>query len=481
MLKDYLQKDLTMETSDMTKAELTIKKWRQDFKGTRSEKAHFKYTRWCKTRQILRRYHVNTVLEFGSGVSTILFNGLRLDVDSYETDAEYMEQVRRRCPPDVRFHIWDNKHLELNKHYDLCFVDGEAPRTAQLELAKKHADIVIVDDRTATSTLSEWTPIDCDGEIMHAFLRPGLKPWPAVSVIIGHRHDFPMLGITVRSVLEELRYVPGGGEVIIVDNSNKSYRHLIDSVIDGSFINAGRVKIIYQDFPSVATARNTAADAALAPYILSLDSHMLCGRDMINDLINFLDSFTGKNLGFVHAPLVMVQQGDEKERHEFKIRTKLREPGLVGLKGMPWICTKTFWNDIRGYGFISDHKMAWGGAEVYLAIKPWIMGYDSYGIPCRPGIHIGPYRNMKDFYRYRSWGRSGNHGLYSALIVASFVLGEKSIPNRITKLSPGASNWTNDFWPKAIELGKAEKAWLDKRTVRSVDSYFNTFSHLKNV
>ena len=56
-----------------------------------------------------------------------------------------------------------------------------------------------------------------------------------VSVIISHRNDFPMLGITVKSALEEMVNMPDLGEVIVADNSGENDR-VRQSILLNSFI-----------------------------------------------------------------------------------------------------------------------------------------------------------------------------------------------------------------------------------------------------
>jgi len=455
--------------------------WNKVFAGTRSVRAKLRYDRWMSLYKVIHKYNVSSVLEFGSGISTLLFDRNQLEVDSYETDKAYMDQVKDLCSDFIRFHHWNNKDINIGRSYDLALVDGEVPRNHQLKLAMAHANIVAVDDYKGSSLFDKWKRIDDGSTKLAIFKKSAVREWPTVSVIISHNNDFPMLGITVKSVLEELRYVNGGGEIVICDNSSED-SDLVYNVINKSYIDKGLVKIVRQDFPSLATARNRSAGESSSKYLLSLDSHMILGRDMIADLVNFADCYTDDDLGFVHAPLALVHQSEELKRHEFKIRTYYREPSPVGLKGMPWLCKKSFWDYIKGYGFISDHAMAWGGGEVYMAIKPWVLGFTNYGIPCRPGFHIGPYRNMSKYVRYRRWKNSGNYGLYFSLVVASYIFGETKLPNRITNLSYyGTKGYDMSHWDAAVKLGENEKKWLESIQVRSIDSYFEKFPHLAHV
>ena len=52
-------------------------------------------------RSLIRNRKIKNVLEFGSGMSTILFDKLGLNVDSYETDRIFMDVRLPACTPHV--------------------------------------------------------------------------------------------------------------------------------------------------------------------------------------------------------------------------------------------------------------------------------------------------------------------------------------------------------------------------------------------
>jgi hypothetical protein len=91
---------------------------------------------------------VETVLEFGSGISTLFLSGL-VDIVSYETDSKYIKAVLGKNPRlDVRW--WDGKRVteELPK-FDMAFVDGPAygeNRRYSTKIASQKTDIVIIHD-----------------------------------------------------------------------------------------------------------------------------------------------------------------------------------------------------------------------------------------------------------------------------------------------------------------------------------------------
>ena len=102
--------------------------------------------RWKEIKEIIVKRKVKSVLEFGSGVSTLLFSNMGLKVLSLETKPRYMKFVKSMCSPKVALRVWNNKNANIKDHYDLSLVDGVLPRNDQLRLAVKHSNIIVVDD-----------------------------------------------------------------------------------------------------------------------------------------------------------------------------------------------------------------------------------------------------------------------------------------------------------------------------------------------
>ena len=111
-----------------------------------SDLRYLRPRRWEELKKIITNRKVSSVLEFGSGVSTLLFGNFGLKVLSLETDPIYIEFVRSLCPKNVSLLLWNNRSAQIFKRYDLALVDGILPRTYQLKLALKHADVVAIDD-----------------------------------------------------------------------------------------------------------------------------------------------------------------------------------------------------------------------------------------------------------------------------------------------------------------------------------------------
>lgn len=324
---------------------------------------------------------------------------------------------------------------------------------------------------------------------------------PKVSVIISNRNDVGMLAVTVRSCIEEFRVVKGGGEIVIADNSDAAVYANINSIIPTGYIKSNIVKIVRQDFPCLFSARELAAQHARAPYILCLDSHMLCGRDMIKDLVDFMDSRSGDpKLGFAHAPISWAHQHERVARHDRDMSqhelgawgTKHDVAKPITWKGMPWICRRKWFldreNGLRGYGALAEHRLSWGGGDLHIGVKPWLLGYVNWAVPTNAGIHIGPFpkidtdpkdpnttkvaKTVNHMNRYRLYAESGYGPHTVGFLVSCYVLGgEKMMLRNKAAIQQRFGRYINldEWWMRAMALGADERKWLDERKVMTFE------------
>ena len=311
---------------------------------------------------------------------------------------------------------------------------------------------------------------------------------PKVSIIISNRNDTAMLAVTIRSCIEELKPLgKGNGEVVICDNSDIEIYRRLSSIIPIKYIQEGLVKVYRQDFPCLFTARETAIKYAKGTYILCVDSHMIIGRNMILDLVNFMESKKNdKTLGFAHAPINWAHQHEGNSKHDRDM--SINELGNWGSahenertitwKGMPWICRRNwFINELNGYGALSEHKLSWGGGDMHIGIKPWLLGFKNWAVPTSPAIHIGPFPKIDikgknsnivntSQDKYRLWSKSGQGPHTIGFLVSCFILGGEQMMERNKKAITekfGKFIDVNKWWEKAKEFGKDEKKWLDER------------------
>ena len=153
------------------------KKWLAKFPGPK----YLKPKRWAEISKVIKSHEVKTVIEFGSGVSTMLFDNRGITVLSLETDPKYMALVRQMCSPNVTFRYWKNAIIRNYGHFDLSFVDGILPRTIQTQFAMSCTDLIAIDDMgprmTAllTPLLGEFTRINTTDNLLAIYSRSSKK------------------------------------------------------------------------------------------------------------------------------------------------------------------------------------------------------------------------------------------------------------------------------------------------------------------
>lgn len=338
-----------------------------------------------------------------------------------------------------------------------------------------------------------------------------------VSIIIANRNDLAMLAVTVASCIEELKPLgKNEGEIVICDNSEDNVFKLLPSVLPTGYCRSNQLKILRQDFPCLFSARESAAKESTGEYILCLDSHMIVGRDMILDLVNFMDKRKDDpTLGFAHAPINWVNHHENYAKHDRDLSnhelgpwgSKKTTECTITWKGMPWICRREWFlsreNGIGGYGALSEHHVSWGGGDMHIGTKPWLLGYKNWAVPTSHGIHIGPFPRIDRAdktdringkpvkggihaakigspfgdYRYRLYSVSGNFPHTFGFLVACYVLGGEPMMNRNKKILSerfGPYIEQDKWWKTAIDIGSEEKKWLDSKKIMTFEQFLET-------
>lgn len=328
---------------------------------------------------------------------------------------------------------------------------------------------------------------------------------PKVSVIISNRNDVSMLSVTVRSCLEELHPLGKGfGEIIIVDNSDPAVFKMLGSVLPTGYCREGILKVYPQESPCLFRARETAVEKASGDYIFCLDSHMIVGRDCIVDLVNFMDRYKeDKTLAFAHAPISWIHQHEQHARHDRDMSEhELGDWGFaydhektITWKGMPWMCRREWFLDrdkgLNGYGALAEHEISWGGGDLHIGVKPWLLGFKNWAVPARPCFHIGPFPNIdhgknpnsmkvsdpRSGTGYRLYSQSGKYPQAFGFLVSCYILGGEAMMKRnkaaITSRFGTFIN-VDKWWQKAMEVGHGERQWLDERRIMSFEELLKT-------
>lgn len=148
---------------------------------------------WLFMKAVMRKYGVESVLEFGAGLSTLLFNENSRVVVTYETNQGWIDKIRK-IKHGCWIELWDGKIVpNQNTQYQLAFVDGPAgdmPRAVSTNYAAEHANLVIVHDagrEWARKYQEQYLAPGFDGPIKgghrcHLWVKKGFKAPAGVKV-----------------------------------------------------------------------------------------------------------------------------------------------------------------------------------------------------------------------------------------------------------------------------------------------------------
>ena len=93
------------------------------------------------------KYKVGSVLEFGAGLSTLLFNDKLKNVVTYEDKQGWIDKLQKIKKCNIQ--LWNGKDFSNDEEFDMAFVDGPAGdigREISTKIASEKAKIVIVHD-----------------------------------------------------------------------------------------------------------------------------------------------------------------------------------------------------------------------------------------------------------------------------------------------------------------------------------------------
>lgn len=128
---------------------------------------------WPFIEEVIKKNQVETLLEFGAGVSTVLASKLVRHITSLETEQEWVDKIKLAAPK-VNLWKWNGRNIPdsegafLYGEFDLAFVDGPANgqnREQATRIAVNHAKMVIIHDATR-----EW-----ESKWEEKYLKPGFS------------------------------------------------------------------------------------------------------------------------------------------------------------------------------------------------------------------------------------------------------------------------------------------------------------------
>lgn len=143
---------------------------------------------WTFISNTMAKYKIKSVLEFGAGLSTLLFNDTCAKVMTFEAHPGWIKRIQD-LNPKCKIEFWDGVTLNgkgILRLFDLAFVDGPAgdqPREASTHLASMYANYVIVHDagrEWARKYQDQYLKPDFDGPIKgghrcHLWIRKGCE------------------------------------------------------------------------------------------------------------------------------------------------------------------------------------------------------------------------------------------------------------------------------------------------------------------
>ena len=130
------------------------KRYSESFHKYNKKSKYIKEPDWVLLNRIIDEHNIHTILEFGSGLSTLLFASKGCLVTSYETNEQYLETVKKWIleegfQKNIEYKTWDNKIIpDLNRSFDACLVDGEMNRLNQLLIAMKCGKYLFLHDNS---------------------------------------------------------------------------------------------------------------------------------------------------------------------------------------------------------------------------------------------------------------------------------------------------------------------------------------------
>lgn len=145
IIKDLKEKIPIMITSEQEKWNEKTEKWGFEWGG-----GSITNRDWEFLLSIIKNYNISSVLEFGAGLSTLLFNEMDVSIITFETNVNWItkiQEINSKC--DIR--EWDGKKVSLEEfnEFDLAFVDGPPggkSRKFSTKIASENAKIVIIHD-----------------------------------------------------------------------------------------------------------------------------------------------------------------------------------------------------------------------------------------------------------------------------------------------------------------------------------------------
>jgi glycosyltransferase involved in cell wall biosynthesis len=306
-----------------------------------------------------------------------------------------------------------------------------------------------------------------------------------LSLIISQRNDPVGTLITIRSALEAFKVLGHPAEIIVVDNSDDDIQRMaIKDLIPAEYIREGTIKLLFQPFPSLFSARELGVSKSTGEYLLFVDSHCVFGRDSVKHLLDF--SLTHKGIGLAYGLCCYSHRIEDEAWCDRNVSTSKgirigwysdhKDPFPVPFRGMPFLCHRDTFSAIGGYGFLSRYKLTWGGGDYFLGLKSSILGFTNWSIPSSIVIHLGPFKD--DRYLTNSFFNESprTYPVRVGMLAASYAIGGIGLANsRLSHIHKLVNHRTLE---SAMIIGEEDRRWIESKAVMSYDQLVNKFSAL---
>lgn len=222
-----------------------------------------------------------------------------------------------------------------------------------------------------------------------------------VSVIISMRDEGNNTIHTVHSIINDLEtfLTREQWEIILVDNGSKNKDDWRFIVMRGLYAKRN-VRILHDPIAGNVTARNKGVAIAKGEYIFFSDAHMSYRIGSFKAMIEAIDE-TG---GIVH-PAVQWMGGYDPSEPSYQYTIKMGEK-LWGTWGKSAVSKeKPFYIPVCGhcclgvrrqqfidFGGYNDWFRCYGGGELYLDLKWWMLGSSVASVPTAVGYHLSAGR-----------------------------------------------------------------------------------------
>lgn len=222
-----------------------------------------------------------------------------------------------------------------------------------------------------------------------------------VSIVISTRDEGNNLSHTVHAITNDLETFlkPDEFEFIIVHNCSQepeSWRALMER---GMYYHR-TIRTMFDPIAGNVTARNKGADIAQGKYLFFIDAHMSFRFGSFKAMVDAIDA-TG---GMVH-PAVQSMGGYEPSPPSYQYTIKLGEK-IWGTWNKAMVsATEPFYIPVNGhcclgmlrqqfldFGGYNKWFRCYGGGEVYLDMKWWMLGSTVSSVPTAVSYHLSAGR-----------------------------------------------------------------------------------------